>query len=147
MPRFSHGLGLALACGLVLAAGCGQVTPPTVEAAPLGDTRDAIGPYLVSAVVSGPNVTQVRAYHRAEGAPQAGMVDLKEVEPGRWQGDLPGYPAGTTVHWFVEAEDQDGNVGYAPPEAELGDSVCVDTLKPGSKTPPGGASYCFSVLR
>ncbi len=139
-------LVLALAAAGALAA-CGNVNAPSVQAAPLHDTRDPVGPYQVTAVTTGTDVATVRVVFRAEGAAQAATVDLQEIARNRWQGGIPGYPAGTTVHWYVEAEDQDGNVGYDPPEAEGGDGTCLDQLAPGAPTPTGGAAYCFSVLR
>lgn len=138
----------ALALALLALTACANTEAPTVQAAPLHDTRDALGPYLVSAVAEdNRGVAAVRAYYRAEEAPQAGVVLLDEVDPGRWQGELPGYPGGTTVHWFVEVEDVDGNLAYDPPEAELGDAACVDALDPEAPVPDGGAAYCFTVLR
>ena len=128
-------------------AACGNVNAPSVQAAPLQDTRDPVGPYQVTAVTTGTDVATVGVVFRAEGAPQAATVDLKEIARNRWQGGIPGYPAGTTVHWYVQAVDQDGNVGYDPPQAELGDATCLDQLPAGAATPAGGAAYCFSVLR
>lgn len=146
MRRLLAIAGLPAIAGLLALAGCGSTRAPSVQASPLHDTTDSVGPYQVTAVTTGTDVTSVKVVFRAEQATQSAARPLKEIAKNRWQGGIPGYPAGTTVHWFVEAEDTDGNVGYDPPEAASGDATCLDTLGPGAKTPPGGAAYCFSVL-
>lgn len=128
--------------------GCANPDIPSVQANPLADTRDSIGPYSVSVVVvENRGIAAVRLFYRASTAPQAAQTELTQVADGRYAGSIPGYPIGTTIHWLVEAEDIDGNIGYDPPEAEFGDSGCVADLGPEDPVPPDGAAFCFSVLR
>lgn len=139
---------LLAGAALLLASSCADVVPPAVEVAPLADTRDELGPYTVTAqVVEHREINEVRLYHRDENAERAEIVLMEEILPGRFEAGIPGRMAGTSVHWFLEAEDIYGNLGYAPAEAEWGDEVCVDTLPEDEGVPEGGAAYCFSVLR
>lgn len=148
---------------LLAATACANIDAPVVQAAPLRDTRDTLGPYRVGAVVDeNRTLTAVRLYHRPEGSAQAAVVELTEVAAGRFEGDMPGYGAGAVVHWFVEAEDADGNLGYSPEGAELGDGACVTSLSVCDGTLPcesgtclggvcvdgdTGAAWCFTVLK
>lgn len=126
---------------------CADPEPPVVEATPIGDTRDTLGPYTVSAIVrENREVAAVRLSFRSAEVDLAEVVAMHPDGERRWTGEIPGYPVGAEVHWFVEAEDADGNVGYAPWQAELGDGRCLKDLDPQADVPDEGAAYCFVVL-
>ncbi len=141
-------LSAAAVIGLLcLAIGCAGDVSPVVEVAPLADTRDPLGPYTVTArVLEHRGLERVRLYYRADDASRAEIISMDELMDGRFEAAIPGQPAGTRIHWFVEAEDVDGNMGYAPLAAEWGDESCIDTLDPKAPVPEGGAAFCFSVL-
>lgn len=138
-------LGATLLCLCFL--GCADPNPPVVEATALGDTRDSLGPYAVAVVVrENREVAAVRLTYRNAEAETAEVVPMEEHGDRRYVGEIPGYPAGAEIHWFVEAEDVDGNFGYAPWQAEFGDTTCLAAVDPADPLPEGGAAYCFSVL-
>ncbi|MDF1562080.1 MAG: hypothetical protein P1V51_03505 [Deltaproteobacteria bacterium] len=138
-------LASILACLGLLA--CADPNAPVVEATALGDTRDPLGPYAVAVVVrENREIAAVRLSFRSAEAATAEVLLMEDRGDGRFTGEIPGYPAGAELHWFVEAEDGDGNFGYAPWQAEYGDASCVDALGPEDPLPEGGAAYCFSVL-
>ena len=137
----------ALICLLFpFSSACANVEAPVVEASPLEDTRDILGPYSVAArVLEHRGLTQVRLFFRDASEERAQIVPMEEVLPDRFVAGIPGMPPGTQVHWFVEAEDVYGNLGYATPTAEWGDESCVD-WESGQGLPTPGSAYCFSVL-
>ncbi len=136
-----------LALPFIACLACADPDPPVVEAVGLGDTRDTLGPYAVAVVIrENREVASVRLTYRSAEAQSAEVVAMDHQGDRRWTGEIPGYPVGAEIHWFVEAEDVDGNFGYAPWQAELGDVACLRDVDPSDPLPAQGAAYCFTVL-
>lgn len=100
----------ALLTALLLAA-CGEPAAPVFREVEMpGDTRDPVGPYLVTAVIEGADSAAVFwrvASGGADAAPESGrMADLG----AGWQGQVPGRPAasGTAYEVWIEARNGGG---------------------------------------
>ena len=125
------GVKRALALGLLLCA-CSPVEAPTVDLSALDDTADTQGPYPVEAhVTSRRSLTRVElVFH--EGDLPAARILMQADELGIFRADLPGFGAGATVSYHVEALDDRDDRGYGPERA---------AARPGC-----GAELCFHVL-
>lgn len=97
----------ALLALLLLA--CGDPAPPVIREVHLpGDTRDPVGPYLVTAVIEGAEgaAVQWQVDGAREGAPMAGVG-------AAWEGRVPGRAPGTVYAVWVEARNA-GGVSRSP---------------------------------
>ena len=137
--------GLLLASTLATAA-CGGPAP-VVFTSPLVDTRDTLGPYPIRAQVRDLEASALTLYYRVEGFEGLGEVAGEPLGQGEWELRLPGQAASSRVHWYLVAFDADGApAAWAPSSAEGGDLACLQGPDSG-EIPPGGAAFCFSVLR
>ena len=144
-PKTRH---LLCVGAVLLATGCAGAEPPFVQVTRLSDTRDTLGPYQVRVVaIDDREVASVQLYYRSEAVAGAAAVPLERSGEDTFEGEIPGFPPGTTVHYFVEAVDSDGHAAYDPPEARFGDARCIESSSPDGPPPDAGAAYCFRVLR
>lgn len=96
----------------LLALACGEPAPPRIVEVELpGDTRDPVGPYLVTAVIEGADSATV-VYSPGQddvdlvGGQRAPMVQLSQS----WEGRVPGLPParGRIYRVWVEASNEAG---------------------------------------
>ena len=114
---------------------CSPYEPPVVDASALPDTLDTKGPYPVAArVTARRSISRVElVWHNAAVGPgQAVHVAMVQDELGVYRAAIPGNGKGAVIAYHVEAQDQAGDTGFAPPEAATS-ARC-------------GAEYCFRVL-
>lgn len=99
------------------------------------DTQDLEGPYLVEAWVqddqADPEVTLYWTAGQAEPVP----VEMSELIPGLFRGEISGAAPDTTVRWWVVASD--GTNTTTLPDAD-GDSFRVYLAAPTDLAGPGG---------
>jgi hypothetical protein len=103
---------------------------PVVEASALPDTADTAGPYAVSARVTARRpINHVElVFHDVAAGASATRVEMSQ-QGDLWTASIPGYGHGARIAWHVEALDEEGDRGTAPPNATTG---CA-------------SEYCFSV--
>ena len=88
----------------------------TLAHTPLADTTDASGPYPVECQAGsliGSNVTQVTLYHDSGSGYQAEVMAWKG-QGDDYIGSIPGMPTAGYVKYYLEAEDDQGNVERLP---------------------------------
>ncbi|MFO0984869.1 MAG: M20/M25/M40 family metallo-hydrolase [Planctomycetota bacterium] len=105
-----------------------------LQHAALGDQEDSAGPYVVVAKVSsliGTNVTGVTLSWRTGGA-FTDVPMLPTKNPGEWIAQIPGQAAGSTVSYYLNAVDDQGNREWLPDGASAGDATF--TFKVGHLT-------------
>lgn len=113
---------LASTAILALALGCTGTSSPVIEAAPLPDTHDTAGPYVVHArVFDDREVTKVELVWRLRGAGSFAREAMADAGEDLWRGEIAGAAAGATVEWRVEAVDSDGNRASEPPPLQSGE--------------------------
>jgi serine protease AprX len=102
---------------------------------PLEDTEDAVGPYIVSADITGrlpPDPLGMFVLWRADDGPWY-AEPLMHAAADLWQAPLPGQESGTTVSYYLEVADSADVVvrhpfgGSAAPHAFLVDSATPST--------------------
>jgi hypothetical protein len=94
--------------------------------APLGDTTDSGGPYVLSASVSSltaAEVADVNVHWRVGAGPEQSAPLLASALPGTWVGSLPGVAPQGEVSYWLHAVDDEGHEQWLP-----------EALFPGAKT-------------
>ena len=82
-----------------------DVTPPTIVHAPLGNTGDETGPYVVSATITDASgVVEATVHYSIDGGGWA-AAPLADQGGDVWAGSIPGQPAGSVVDYYVWARD------------------------------------------
>jgi subtilisin family serine protease len=100
-------------------------TNPLVFVVPLSDTDNTSGPYSVNAeaVDDGQIATVTLNYSVNSGATQ--QVTMQPGTADKYSGGIPGQALGSTIQYFVEAVDNDGNSGRsATLSFKIDDSGC-----------------------
>ena len=133
MP-FVRSLALpVLSLAVLVSTSCGR-SAPLVEVLPAGDTVDTVGPYVVNATIDDGDGVIVRAEvlwsNGSPGAVSAAPL-VRDEQSDRWQAQLPGQPAGTTVRYVVEVEDDEGYVIVLPPKAMPGEPPAAYEFRVG----------------
>jgi len=83
--------------------------PPNISFTPLGDTMDDIGPYVLAATIRDySGVASATFYHGFNGNDFFSQAMVYEGD-NIWTASFGGYPAGTTVYYYVEATDSSEN--------------------------------------
>ncbi|HEV8322416.1 MAG TPA: hypothetical protein VG389_12440 [Myxococcota bacterium] len=112
------------ALGAAGAAGCAK-PPAILEFTVIEDTTDTIGPYVVYAsVIDDHGIDEVGLRYLDGESPRLEFfvrVPMLEVIPGVYRGEIPGFPVGTIVNYFVAARDVDGLTARAP-SSPVGDT-------------------------
>ena len=95
--------------------------PVIVETTQLIDTADEFGPYeVITKVFDNRGVDEVLLYYGRQSVGAEGVKTvsekMKEIGDERYRGEIPGFPVGTTVIYYVEAVDLDGNRSRDPEE-------------------------------
>lgn len=91
----------------------------SIDHAPLGDTNDTDGPYLVDATVTAAATlitTGVRLFHRVNDNAFSEVV-MTTTGATLYTASIPGQPHGVRVDYYLRAGDEAGNVAYSPPRA------------------------------
>ena len=79
-------------------------------------TLDTEGPYTIEAVVmDNVGVNSVSLFYNADAGAFTEVV-MTDLGGGVYTGDIPGYPVGTTVGYYVFAADAEGNEAVDPEE-------------------------------
>lgn len=113
--------------------GCSPIETPAVDASSLPDTADTTGPYVVLARVRARRpIDRVELVFHDVAAGAAAVRVGMSLQDGLWKASIPGYGRGARIAWHVEAVDEEGDRGDAPPEASS-QSGC-------------SAEFCFAVL-
>ena len=84
------------------------------EIAPLRNTEDTVGPYRALVRIRGDRrVAAARVHYRVE---ESAFVSLPLHALGEeiFEARIPGQPAGTMVEYYIESEDEEGNVSVYP---------------------------------
>jgi hypothetical protein len=96
-----------------------------IYAYPPGDTEENTGPTAVRAEIYTDNSTALlgnpKIYYSSTGGAPFSSVDMFPTgNPNEYEGGIPGHPWGTTVSFYVFAEDQNGSTRTHPPVAPQG---------------------------
>ncbi len=77
-------------------------------------TLDTEGPYHIEAYIAD-NVEMDFAFifYNVNGGTFS-TVSLSEIDDGIYAGDIPGQPVGSTVGYYIDAFDSEGNEGFSP---------------------------------
>ncbi|MBN2289159.1 MAG: hypothetical protein JXQ83_07485 [Candidatus Glassbacteria bacterium] len=90
--------------------------PPAIEGTSVPDSvQGGPGPYRITARVSDENLLYVRLYYRLAGSEDYGYLFMEEEE-GVFAAEIPGFPAGSTVEFYIRAKDLQDNYRYDPPD-------------------------------
>lgn len=81
-----------------------STAPVIEEASRLERVADTTGPYKITAKVTEEHLLGVYLYFRRTGDSEFSYVRMRE-ENGRFAGEIPGHPAGTTVEYYIRAVD------------------------------------------
>ncbi|HOX25994.1 MAG TPA: S8 family serine peptidase [Candidatus Krumholzibacteria bacterium] len=110
----------------------------SIDHAPLADTEDTVGPYVVAARITGrlpvDPARMFAAWRAGDGAWQS--APLVESSGGRWHALLPGQPGGTEVAYYLEVTDSAGITMRSPAAGAA--APLVFTVGP-DETPPAVA--------
>jgi len=93
---------------------------------PPGDTEDSMSGYTVTADVTPPSgFTLLPDYPLIRwtdtgGAPFNNVVMLPTAQPSEYMADIPAQPKGTTISFYIEAQDDGGHTAIYPPVAPDG---------------------------
>jgi len=84
----------------------------------LPDTGDTAGPYVVDTWFSDySTIATRRFFYRLNGGPHFELILAPvDVETGQYRAEIPGYPLGTSISYWLEAEDVAGNPSRDPEE-------------------------------
>jgi len=96
-----------------------------IYAFPPGETENTSNPTSVRALVYTDNSTSLNGYPKiywsdTGGAPFSSVNMLPTGNPDEYEGDIPAQPSGTTVSFYVHAEDMAGRTRTHPPVAPDG---------------------------
>ncbi len=84
-------------------------TNPVINTTRLENTLDETGPYVVEAdIVDDGSVQNATLTYQIMGQ-EAVSAAMSSQGDDRYTGDIPGQPLGTTIVYFVSAEDNQGN--------------------------------------
>lgn len=84
-------------------------TDPLVFVTPVGNTADTAGPYAATAeaIDDSQIASMTLNYSINNGANES--VTMQKVADDKYSADIPGQPLESTIEYFVEAQDNDGN--------------------------------------
>jgi hypothetical protein len=110
-----------LAATLLLASCADGEAPVIVETTQLINTADEIGPYeVICRVIDNRKVDKAILYYGRESYGSEGVktvgAEMELIGEERYRGEIPGFPFGTIVIYYVAAVDADGNRGRDPEE-------------------------------
>jgi hypothetical protein len=115
-------LALMITQGMLAAAAhLAEPADMAISHVPLGDTSDAVGPYVVDAQVSsliGTTPTAVTVHYSADGSSYTALP-MTASGPG-WTAAIPAQGSPATIHYYLTAEDDQGHTETLPDGAELG---------------------------
>ena len=100
--------------------GCADIDSPKIlDTTILEDTLDTLGPYeVITSVSDDREVREVSLYFGKgdDETPEAELARriMEETTDGAYRAEIPGYPAGTNVIYFVTATDLEGNKDRDP---------------------------------
>ena len=119
------------------------VVPPTITHTALTGTGSTVA-RLVSATITssfgiagGSNAPRV--YYRGDAISPYSFVLMTNTSGNIWQANIPGYPVGTTVQYYIAAQDL-----YSPPNMSTAPSGGSGVNPPGT-TPPT-TPYSYSII-
>ena len=96
----------------------GDPIPPWVgDAEGPEDTQDLVGPYRVEARVADDVGLEAVRLAWSVGLSAPDRVDMVEVEPGLYAGEIPGMDPDTDVDWWIEASDAENETTFPEGEA------------------------------
>jgi len=98
----------------------------TLTHAPLGDTQDENGPYVVTAQVvsqTSATVTAVDLTWRRDGGPWTTVAMTPTGNPDEWRGGIPGQASPAVVEYYLEATDSAGRRRWLPDGLAPGDAA------------------------
>lgn len=89
--------------------------PVVLAHTPLADTGDTGNDYVVAAGVTSylAAVSSATLYYRINGG-EYQSAGMNNVNGATWQGAIPLQPVGTTIDYYIEANDAAGHHGYSP---------------------------------
>ena len=89
--------------------------PVVLAHTPLADTGDTGTDYVVAAGVSSylAAVSSATLYYRINGGAYQ-SAGMNQISGATWQAAIPQQPVGTTIDYYIEADDTAGNHGYSP---------------------------------
>ncbi|GAB4306450.1 MAG: hypothetical protein Kow0090_21640 [Myxococcota bacterium] len=101
--------------------GCADIEPPRIlDTTILKNTADSLGPYEILATVS--DDREIRDVHLYFGGgndetPEAELArrKMEKVSDETYRAEIPGFPVGSTVIYFIVAQDMEGNIARDPP--------------------------------
>ena len=95
-----------------------STTPTFYITTQFSSTDDTTGPYRVwVSITDDMSITQAYLLYRREKTSPFHSVTMDEIIPFLYKGLIPGQAAGTTVQYYLKAEDDSGNVALDPPGA------------------------------
>ena len=111
---------LSISAALILSISCADTEPPIIlDTTLLYDTADSLGPYEVIATVS--DEREVRAVYLYFGngdadTPEAELArrEMEKISDESFSAEIPGFPPGTNIIYFVVAQDLEGNKDRDP---------------------------------
>jgi hypothetical protein len=100
---------LTYVADILVTSGGPDIYPPNISFVPLGDTMDEVGPYVLNATITDySGVQSATFYHGFDGASFSSQP-MVHGSGNTWTASFGGYPAGTTVYYFVSAMDSSEN--------------------------------------
>lgn len=124
-PTSTNDFDLAeMICKGVLACGATLADPLdlSITHSELGDTTDALGPYVVDASVAsfyGSNVTSATLRYRVRGATTWNALAMAPAG-AVWRASIPAQGSPVTIEYYLEASDDQGASEVAPKGADTG---------------------------
>lgn len=94
----------------------GAVAPKITSTLQYIDTYDITGPYKIETTVTDRSLTNVKLVYRVNGGSWA-EVAMTNPQGDGYEAEIPGAPSGSTVEYYISAEDSDNNVTTDPPGA------------------------------
>ncbi|MBM3324984.1 MAG: hypothetical protein FJY66_04885, partial [Calditrichaeota bacterium] len=100
---------LTYTADILVFGGGPDIWPPNISFVPLGDTMDEVGPYVMNATITDySGVESATFYHGFNGinfTPQP----MVHGSGNTWTASFGGYPAGTTIYYYMTATDASEN--------------------------------------
>ena len=95
--------------------------PLLISHKPLGDTFDSATPFNVNARIQHRSgISQASVYFRTDTLQTWQHVTMNNTNGYTWSGIIPAHPAGTTIHYYVEAQSNSGKTQVRPMPAPQG---------------------------
>ena len=139
VDRFRLVLLAAVSAWIMVACGTDQ-KPVFITTTILGNTTDQLGPYQVTTVIlDDRGINRVLLHYKSLSSDTFRAVTMTRLDSQTWRGGIPGFAAGTTVVYYVEAfdasvEDPATDPTFAP--AEVYSFSIVSTLPADAVAPP-----------